>query len=119
MFMILFVLDASDRCDEILTAWEEAGVSGVTILVSTGLGRVKQKAALREDFPLMPSLEEFFTHEENQNRTLMTIVPDQVTVDRVVEVTQRLIGDLDLPNTGILAVLPVAQVYGLHRKANG
>ena len=37
MFMILFVLHDPEKLDDILTAWEEAGVSGVTILPSTGL----------------------------------------------------------------------------------
>jgi nitrogen regulatory protein PII len=116
MFMVLFVLHDLDRCNEILTAWEQTGVSGVTILVSTGLGRLRQKAVLRDDFPIFPSLDDLFQHEETQNRTLFTIVRDHEMVDRVVKATTSVVGDLDEPHTGILVVLPVAEVYGLHRK---
>ena len=37
MFFILFVLHDTDALNDVLTAWEECGVSGVTILPSTGL----------------------------------------------------------------------------------
>ncbi len=37
-------------------------------------------------------------------------------VDKVVEATQSVIGDLNNPNTGILTVLPVVKTYGLNRK---
>lgn len=30
--------------------------------------------------------------------------------------TEHIIGDLDEPNTGILTVIPVSRIYGLHRK---
>jgi nitrogen regulatory protein PII len=115
-YMILFVLHDADWMDEILTAWEEAGVSGITILPSSGLARLRQKGALRENLPLIPSLEDLIEHTENTNRTLLTIVDGDELVDRVVSATQQVLGDLNNPNTGILAVIPVARVYGLHRK---
>jgi hypothetical protein len=37
-------------------------------------------------------------------------------VDKVVEVTQKIVGDLNDPNTGILCVIPLGKVYGLNRK---
>lgn len=114
-YMILFVLNDRENFENILTAWEEAGVSGITILTSTGLGRMRN-SALREDLPLIPRLEDLFRYEEISNHTFFTIVDREELVDRVVEATQNLIGDLDMPNTGILVVLPVARAYGLHRK---
>ena len=38
-------------------------------------------------------------------------------VDLVVEATEKIVGDLDAPNTGILVVLPVVQAYGLNRRS--
>ena len=116
MYMILFVLHDPDNLDAVLTAWNEAGVSGITILPSTGLARFRAKGAWRDDLPLIPSLEDFHEHTERLNRTLMTIVKDDATVDKVVAATEQVIGDLDLPNTGIMAVLPVAMAFGLNRK---
>jgi len=115
MFFILFVLHDTDALNDVLTAWEECGVSGVTILPSTGLARFRHKGGLREDLPLIPSLDDLTEHLENTNRTLFTIVNDQAMVDRVLAATEAVTGNLDLPDTGILVVLPVAQVKGLNR----
>lgn len=113
-YMVLLVLHSPELCDDLLEAWEAAGVSGVTILASSGLGRLR--AVVREDLPIFPSLHDLLGREEVQNRTLLTIVEDDSLVNKLVQVTQEITGDLNLPNTGILVVLPVAQVYGLHRK---
>lgn len=116
MYMILFVLHDPARLKEIMSAWNEAGVSGVTILPSTGLKRLQEHSLLRDDLPLIPSLEDLLDHEETLNRTLFTIVPSEKMVDNVVAATEGVVGDLNLPNTGILAVIPLARVYGLDRK---
>lgn len=116
MYMILFVLHDPDNLDAVLNAWDEAGVSGITIMPSTGLARFRAKGAWRDDLPLIPSLEDFHEHTEKLNRTLMTIVKGTEMVDKVVSATERVIGDLDLPNTGIMVVLPVASAYGLNRR---
>ncbi len=116
MYLILFVLHNTGALDDVLNAWEEAGVSGITILPSTGLARMRQKGALRDDLPLIPSLSDLLEHVEHMNRTLFTIVDGDEMVDRVVAATEQVVGELDLPDTGILTVLPVARAYGLHRR---
>ena len=113
MYMILFVLHDTNSLEAVMDSWEEAGVAGITILPSTGLGRIRQHTALRDDLPLIPRLEDLLCHEEQLNRTLFTIVPDDATVLRVKEATEQVIGDLSNPNTGIMAVIPLAQVFGL------
>jgi nitrogen regulatory protein P-II 1 len=115
-YLILFVLHDQNLMHNILESWEKAGVNGITVLFSTGLKRLQAVDVLREDLPLIPSLEDFIQQEERLNRTLITIVQDDEMVDKVVEATQSITGDLNLPNTGILTVLPVARVYGLDRK---
>ena len=113
--MVWFVLHDATRLADVLAAWKETGVSGITILPSTGLRRLEDKNIFREDLPLIPSLEDLVGDEEILNHTLFTIVEEDDMVDKIVEATQRVIGDLDLPDTGILCVFPLAKVYGLNR----
>lgn len=113
MFFILFVLNDMSLCDELLYAWEDAGVKGVTILAGTGLGRIRQNLALQEDFPIFPSLTNISDFSENLSRTLFTIVENQETVDQLLKNTEKVVGSLQKPNTGILIVLPAVNVYGL------
>ena len=115
-FQIVFVLDNADQCRDILDAWENAGIRGVTILESSGLGRVR-RAGIRDDLPLMPSLSDLFMNNETQHRTLFTVVKSQSQIEAIVKATQSVVGDLEQPDTGFLFVVPVSQVYGISKLA--
>ncbi len=114
-YLVVFVLDDPDRCSDVLDAWEAAGAPGVTILASSGLGRVR-RAGIRDDVPLMPSSIDLFRRQEDHHRTLFSVVKDQSQVEAIAQATQALIGELDRGHTGLLFVVPVSQVYGLHKK---
>jgi nitrogen regulatory protein PII len=109
--LVIFVLDNPDLCHDVLDAWEQVGIRGITILESTGLGRMR-RIGMRDDIPLMPSLEDLFREEETRHRTLFTVVRDQEQIDAIVEATQSVVGDLNGDETGLIFVLPVSQVYG-------
>lgn len=115
MFLILFVLHDNSKLEEVINAWNDAGVCGITILLSTGYHRISESNILQDDLPLIFNLEDILQHEERTNRTLFSVVKDEATVDKVVEITESLVGNLNLPNTGILCVLPVIRGYGLER----
>lgn len=113
-FLVVLIVDDPDHCMDILENWEGIGVNGVTIIESTGLGRLR-RSGMRDDMPLMPSLSDLFQANEERHRTLLSVVPDEVTVDKMVRVAQNTIGDLDKPNTGFLFVVPVIKAFGLNR----
>lgn len=109
--MVLLIVANTQQCPNILDAWEAEGVGGITILESTGLGRVRQ-AAIRDDIPLMPSLSRLFQHREVRHRTIFTVVESDEMVDRLIEVTQKHLGDLDNPDNGVMFVWPISRVVG-------
>jgi nitrogen regulatory protein PII len=115
-FQIVFVLDNADQCRDILDAWENAGIRGVTILESSGLGRVR-RAGIRDDLPLIPSLSDLFMNTETQHRTLFAVVKSQSQIEAIVKATKSVVGDLEQPDTGFLFVVPVSQVYGISKLA--
>lgn len=117
MYFILFVLHDISYMKDLLHAWEEAGVKGATVLFSTGLGRIRKNFGLMEDFPLFPTMSEILDRVENMDlsRTLFSVVESDEIVKSVLHHTQKVVGDLHKPNTGIMIVLPVAQVYGLRQ----
>ena len=115
--MVLLILDDTNQCTPILEAWEAQGVGGVTILESTGLGRVR-KLSIRDDIPLMPSLSRLLQTRESRHRTLFTVVETEEMVDNIVNATEKIIGDLEEPHNGVLFVLPVSRVVGLQGGQN-
>lgn len=115
MFLLLCIVHDSDKCQPLLDAWEKVGVTGVTIVHSTGLGRIHGNG-LWDDIPLFPGLDDLLEHEEYFNRTLITVIKEETLVDQIVQETEIVLGDLSLPDTGLLVVLPVLKAYGLDKK---
>jgi len=118
-YAVYLVLDDLRHEMTIYDAWEAVGVTGITIINSTGLGRVRQHAHLRDDAPLMPSLRSLLYGDEEHHRTFMSIVDGDELVDRLIAATQNILGDLTLPDTGILYVMPVTRVVGVPRRGHG
>jgi nitrogen regulatory protein P-II 1 len=112
MKMILFVLNDPAKMQDLLNAWKEAGATGATVLFSTGMGRIHQSTGLREDLPLMPSLSDFYDHDEKLSRTIFTILRDDLA-GQIISATEKIVGDLNEPGNGILIVLPADSVHGL------
>mgnify|MGYP000362652763 CR=1 FL=1 len=114
-YLVVLVVDDPDDCPKILDAWAKIGVSGATLLNSTGMGRIK-KAGLLDDLPLLPNLQNFLSVREEAHRTILSVVEDEALVEKMTEIAQHIIGDLDEPHTGFLFVVPVLKAYGLGRK---
>lgn len=113
MYLITFVLHDPDLLEELLNLWEQAGVEGATVLFSSGMGRFRQKQTMRDDLPLIPSLDDFYEAPQTLNRTVFTVAKDDAMVDKILAVTQKLVGDLSQPDTGVMIVTPVSRAYGL------
>jgi len=112
--LIVVVMPDLARFHDVLEAWEHCGVSGVTILESLGLHKVRQMGIRRDDLPLIPSLRHLMESEEYHHRTAFTVVDDDFDLDKLIETTQRAIGgDFNAPNSGLLFVVPVARAFGL------
>ncbi len=113
MIMILFVLHDPEKLEDVLAAWQDAGVTRATVLWSAGLRSMSRDEGLRDDTPLIPSLEDFYPDADRMNRTIFAVLPDDNSlVDAVVAATESVVGPLEAPETGLLVVLPVLRAYG-------
>lgn len=115
MFFILFVMHNPDLLEELIRAWEEIGIHRATVLFSTGMRRLKQREGIRDDIPLMPSLQNFYEPSQTFSRTIFTTVDDEGMIDRLLAATQQVVGDLSDHETGVLMVFPIARAYGLKK----
>ena len=111
-YLVVFVLDNPDLCNDVLHVWEDAGVRGITILESTGVGRVR-RAGLRDDIPLMPNLSELFRSAETHHRTLFSVVESAERAESLKQATETITGDLSQPNTGLMFVVELYKVFGI------
>ncbi len=110
--LLVLVLDEPEKFSSIIRAWESIGVPGVTMLDSVGSRQLRAQAN-RDDLPLIPSMRAVFAGGEEHNRTLFTVIEDDVMLERAIEAAQRVVGDFMHPHTGILFVVPVSLTWGV------
>jgi hypothetical protein len=107
MYMIMLVLDDPDLLDQVLEAWERAGVRGATIVESTGIQRLRKKHV-----PMRYLFQSTNVREEG-HLTLFVIVESEPLVQDCLRLTEQVTGDLDAPDTGVFAAWPLAFVRGV------
>ena len=87
MYLIVLVVNDPYQCKNLLKAWEKAGVPGATTLESRGLQNAF-KGPVRDNLPLLPTLESLESVDEDRNRTMFTVVQDKKTVVAVKSATE-------------------------------
>ena len=112
--IVVAVLPSQEKSQVVLSAWEAFGVTGITILESIGLHKLRQLRAQRDDVPLFPSLRHLLEEEEYQHRTSFVVVDDAFDLEGLIGVTEKAVGgNFNAPNSGLLFVMPVTRVLGL------
>lgn len=111
MYMIMFVMDDPNRLDEVLDAWEKAGISGATIIESTGINRWWRARLVGTT--LMAGINRLMHSDEKSHYTLFAIVPDEAMVEKSLAAAESVVGDLNNPDTGVLAAWHVPVVKGV------
>ena len=114
--LVVLVLDDPGKIEAVLNVWLSLGISGATILDSSGLNYQLSNHNLRDDVPLFPSLSNLLRGREEQHRTLFVVVPDGFDILALVAETEKIVGSLEAPDTGILFTMPVSRVWGLNRR---
>ena len=69
----------------------------------------------RDDTPLFPSLRDLLEQADPDHRTLFTVA-DDAAIDGLVAAAQRVVGDFDAADSGLLFTVPVGRVLGLGRR---
>jgi hypothetical protein len=115
MYLLVCVLDNPAHLTALLDGWTQAGVLGITVLDSTGVERVRQRAS-QEDQPLFMGFSRLLRTDEYSHNTVFAVVQEMDTVRQAVAATEAITGDLAKPHTGIVFALPVEAAWGLPKQ---
>lgn len=113
MKLMVIILNKIDALDYLLEGLSAAGIGGATIIESSGLAMTLSK--LDSSF-VSASIRALFSGNED-NRTILSVIRnDQLELAR--KVVYNTVGDLSMPNTGILFTVPIDFAEGInkHRK---
>jgi len=109
--LLALVTDDLERCSTVLDAWQEAGVSGVTMLGAVG-GRY---ASTHDDLPLMVSLRAMLSGSQTPNHIVFALIDDEIVLERATRAALEIVGDFQAPNSGIMFVVPVTRAWGARK----
>ncbi len=110
MYMVMFVLDDPSLLDAVLDAWETIGVSGVTIVETTGINR---RRVQRKRIPARFAIGHYVEGEQQNHYTLFTIVKNERIARQCLETVEAVVGNLDTPDSGVLAAWPLTISKGV------
>lgn len=109
--LLIIILDDLSRLSELLKALRNTGLPGATILESAGAYRIESWLSRVG----LGGLDRLFESNEVRRRTILAAIEDDDILAQAVAEAERVVGGFDRPDSGLLLVLPVSQVKGLHK----
>ena len=113
MKLLVFVLNNTDKLEELMVEISESGIHGATIIDSEGMAQVLTHS--KEDDPLIGYLRSIIDTSKESNKTILFVAEDEEILI-IREVIKKVIGDLSQPQTGILFSVPVDFVDGIQKE---
>ena len=112
MYMVMLVLNDPQQLDDVLQEWQDIGINGATITESTGAHRRSVKRIGGRYFMGLAQP----TAIEEGHYTIFVIVASEQRVQACIEAAEKVTGDLDGPDTGVLAAWQLDIVKGVPAK---
>jgi hypothetical protein len=111
--LVVLVTPLLEEAHEVVEAWQQIGVPGVTLIESYGLRQLKEASQHVEVLSGMMSMLEIMRSRERASVILFSLIKDSALVDRLIDAVDSIIGDLNGPDNGILFVIDVERAVGL------
>lgn len=111
LYLLVVILDDLGRLADLLAAWRAIGLPGATILQSVGSHRAHSWLSRVG----LGAVDRLFETEEVRRRTLLMAVEGDDSLAKAVGEAERAVGGFERPDSGLLLVLPVAEVRGIHK----
>lgn len=116
--LVLLITSRIEEGHRIGEAWQKAGAPGVTFIESFGLRRLQEHSRSMEVLPGMMSMMEILRQSDLTSLVILSVIEDEAAIDRIIAITEAILGDLQLPDNGVCFVIDVARAVGIfdHRK---
>ncbi len=109
MKLMVFILNRTEKLDSLLEGFSAAGIGGATIIESSGLAQTLNRIG---SSILTAAIKDIIGAADDDNRTVLSVIKDD-QLETVRKVIYATVGDLSLPNTGILFTVPIDFAEGI------
>ena len=110
MYLLVIITRQEDKTYDFLKLLPTVGVRGATVIESRGMGKI-----LRDREIIFTSIEQILSAsiDLTDNVVILSLVQGGEVLANARRLARKVFGDFAHPNTGVLFVLPVADVEGL------
>lgn len=109
MYALFLILNDTSRLHDIQEIFY-AHSAGATTIDSCGMGKVLMEH--HENVPLLKSVRKLLEGDKPYNKTVISVIKDDVVLDKIIGEIKERLGGLDEAGTGFMFTIPVAGCYG-------
>ena len=108
MHLLICIVNNTATVNDIVGGFVRIGVTGATVIDSHGTADI---AAAQ--IPVFAGFRHLVQSTRQPNRTIFSVIKDEETLERAMQVVEQTVGDLEGSATGIMFTVPVTRVRGL------
>ncbi len=102
MYLLFTVIDNEDLLDELITGWMDLGISGATVMDTTGALQL-----VTQHVPIFAGLRSLTSGGARHNKTIFTAVEDEELLDLAIAFLKELCRKSGSPRQGVYFVAPL------------
>lgn len=111
MKLVIFILNKTEKLDSLLQELAVEHLTGATVLCSSGMASQLANSNDESLSSIFGSIRNLLRDSKEENKTIM-MVTKEANIAKIEAVIERVVGDINLPNTGILFTIPVDYLRG-------
>jgi nitrogen regulatory protein PII len=112
MKLLFFVLNETEKLDDVLTELATNGIKGATVIDSMGMARILSNNHDDNEISFLSSLRSFLSPEREKNNLIFTVIREN-QLETAVKAIESVTGDLSQKNTGVIFSVPVDFTKGI------
>ncbi|MGB4661102.1 MAG: hypothetical protein WBI07_18165 [Mobilitalea sp.] len=114
MKLLFFVLNKTEKLDDVLTEFAHRNINGATVVDSVGMAKLLSQNHDEDEIPFLGSIRTFLNPEREKNNIIFTVIQDSQLTD-AVDAIEKVVGDLSGEDTGVVFSVPIDFTKGFYK----
>jgi nitrogen regulatory protein PII len=110
MYTLFIILNRVEYLSEVLISLKKCGVRGATVIDSMGSKKLLEKDTQNVSF--INGIVRALEGDNRTNKTIFSVIEKEEQVKAAMEEVEKILGDMNKPNKGIMFVVPVEHIRG-------
>ena len=107
MHLLIAIVNDPDHIVDILDEFYKEDIKGATVIDSMGMGHI-----IADHVPFFSRFAEI-GKDPTHNKTIFVVLKSKEMLNKTINAIERIIGDLDKPDTGIVFTIPIDYCKGI------